>query len=270
MNEDDDNLGIEEDEVEAVVEALDQAKLDPKALEGTSSRPGTFKFGHDPRRGSRRGKGRPNRTTRDIRHGLIESAVKHGYDGQGKDKLEGFFRFLLENDLRSYASLIGRCLPLQAKVNVDVDSNTTLNIDHGSTSTSAIPEGVHLSQEQQEMLRNTPREQMPAPGARIGTGTRAGARAGVRANRRGARGLRARAAAGERHEGFLCGDQTPMTKGSTFFGPRSAHYGLSRDLGVASATQAPDERSPGPRDISENYIQAARTTASAEGEELSP
>ena len=61
-----------------------------------------------------------------------------------------------------------------------------------------------------------------------------------------------------------------MTKGSTFFGPRSARYGLSRDLGVASATKTPDGRSPGPRDISENYIQAARTTASAERKELSP
>jgi hypothetical protein len=65
MTEDEDIDASEE--VEAVVEALDQVPpLDKSKLIGTSSRPGTFKFGEDPRRGSRRPRGKPNKITRDI------------------------------------------------------------------------------------------------------------------------------------------------------------------------------------------------------------
>ena len=158
MTHDDDDTAIEE--AEAIVEAIDQP-LDKSKLIGTSSRPGTFKFGPDERRGSCRGRGRPNRITRDIRHGLIESAIEHGSDGKGKDGLKGFFRFLLANDLRSYAALIGRCLPLQAKIDVDSTSNVTFDAGF-NVNVIAVPAGVHLSSEQQAMLRDAKREELPA------------------------------------------------------------------------------------------------------------
>ena len=157
MNEED----YVQEEVAAIVEAIDQTPLDKSALIGTSSRPGTFKFGDDPRRGSRRGKGRPNKITRDIRHGLIESAIEHGSDGKGAGGLKGFFSFLLREDLRSYAALIGRCLPLQAKIDVDSTSNVTFDTGF-NVNVIAVPPGVHLTPEQQAMLRDAKREELPA------------------------------------------------------------------------------------------------------------
>jgi hypothetical protein len=48
--------------------------------------------------------------------------VRHGSDGNGKDGLVGFFDFLLRSDLRVYASLIAKLIPIK------VDAGLTVGI----------------------------------------------------------------------------------------------------------------------------------------------
>jgi hypothetical protein len=72
---------------------------------------GRFVKGH--RQLGHRGQGTLNRLTTDIKHGMIHSAVAHGRDGRGDGGLDGFFEWLLKNDLRAWCGIFGRLVPLQ-------------------------------------------------------------------------------------------------------------------------------------------------------------
>ena len=61
-----------------------------------------------------------NRITRDIKAGMINSAIEHGRDGKGTDGLMGFCAYLLKEDLRAYAMIFGRMLPLQVNGDITV------------------------------------------------------------------------------------------------------------------------------------------------------
>ena len=89
----------------------------------------------------RRKKGVANRITRDIKYGLTEAAIRHGSNGRGKGGLVGFFQYLLLTDLRAFANLIGRLVPLQ--LNADVNGGGTVNI-----SIASVPSGHFLSLEE--------------------------------------------------------------------------------------------------------------------------
>jgi hypothetical protein len=65
-----------------------------------------------------RQKGTPNKSTRNIRDAMTESAVKHGLDGNGTGGLTGFCQWLLKNDLKAWAHIFGKLVPLQVAAEV--------------------------------------------------------------------------------------------------------------------------------------------------------
>ena len=93
------------------------------ADQNTAPQGRTLPQGHVPT--VRRARGTRNRITRDIKQGLIESAVRHGFDGEGKDGLVGYFNYLLKNDLRAHANLIGHHQRLVVNV-VSIPRRTSL------------------------------------------------------------------------------------------------------------------------------------------------
>lgn len=67
--------------------------------------------GTRPPGGSR--KGRPNRTTKTLREAILLAAEQVGEDGAGRDGLVGYLRRVAFEDVKAFASLLGRVLPLQ-------------------------------------------------------------------------------------------------------------------------------------------------------------
>ena len=54
-----------------------------------------------------------NRTTRLLKEAILLAAELEGRDGEGTDGLVGFLRRMANEDLRAFAMLLGRVLPLQ-------------------------------------------------------------------------------------------------------------------------------------------------------------
>ena len=50
---------------------------------------------------------------------ILLAAELEGSDGQGKDELVGFLRRLINEDIRAFAALLGRILPLQMETRND-------------------------------------------------------------------------------------------------------------------------------------------------------
>lgn len=71
--------------------------------------------------GSGRAKGQPNKTTRDLREAILHAAElsKHS---KTKD-LTGYLVFLANERPETYTTLLGRMVPLQAKVQVEANVN---------------------------------------------------------------------------------------------------------------------------------------------------
>jgi hypothetical protein len=65
------------------------------------------------------GRGRPpgssNKVTRILKEALIVAACEEGRDGAGEGELVGFLRRLANEDIRSFAALLGRVIPLQVE-----------------------------------------------------------------------------------------------------------------------------------------------------------
>ena len=70
-----------------------------------------FQPGHEKTGG--REPGVRNRTTRILKEAIIMAAELEGSDGEGKDGLIGFLRRVANTDIRAFASLLGRVIPLQ-------------------------------------------------------------------------------------------------------------------------------------------------------------
>ena len=51
--------------------------------------------------------------TRLLSHAILEAAAKHGHDKKGRDALTGYCQFLAENHPTSFATLLGKVLPMQ-------------------------------------------------------------------------------------------------------------------------------------------------------------
>ena len=60
-----------------------------------------------------------NRTTRLLKECILMAAELEGRDGEGQDGLIGFLRRIANHDLRAYAMLLGRVLPLQVEARTD-------------------------------------------------------------------------------------------------------------------------------------------------------
>jgi hypothetical protein len=85
---------------------------------------GRFAKGH--RRISARVKGTPNRISRDLREGILDAAIAHGADGNGKNGLAGCCDWLLRSHTKAFVPLLVRLLPLQ--VSGEVVRHTKLHV----------------------------------------------------------------------------------------------------------------------------------------------
>jgi hypothetical protein len=63
-------------------------------------------------------KGTPNRMTTFLKDAAIEAAMRLGSDRKGKDELVGYLMFAAMEEPAAYLSLLGRILPLQAKMRI--------------------------------------------------------------------------------------------------------------------------------------------------------
>ena len=63
-------------------------------------------------------KGQQNKICRDLKEGLLQGAILHGYDGEGEDGLIGYCHHLAERHPKAYASLLARLLPYNLNANV--------------------------------------------------------------------------------------------------------------------------------------------------------
>lgn len=66
--------------------------------------------------GERRGgraKGTPNKATRELKEAILQAAVDVGEDEKGSGGLTGYLRRVAKEDVKAFAGLLGKVLPLQ-------------------------------------------------------------------------------------------------------------------------------------------------------------
>ena len=84
-----------------------------------------FKKGEPrPQNAGRRG-GSTNKVPRALKDALILAAELEGSNHQGSGKLIGFLRMLAREDLRAFASLLGRVIPMQIENRSEVSVEVT-------------------------------------------------------------------------------------------------------------------------------------------------
>jgi hypothetical protein len=78
-------------------------------------------------KGERRGRkaGVPNKMPPFLKDAVLEAASHLGFDGKGKDGLVGYLQRLALSYPESFAALLGRVLPLQARASVGVPEKVT-------------------------------------------------------------------------------------------------------------------------------------------------
>lgn len=82
---------------------------------GDGRNPSWFKKGEARPDGAGRAPGSANKVTRILKEALIVAAEQEGRDGHGAGELVGFLRRLANEDIRSFAALLGRVIPLQVE-----------------------------------------------------------------------------------------------------------------------------------------------------------
>ena len=136
-----------------------------------------------PRAHVRNRRGRLNRPTLDLKHGITEAAVRHGFDGKGKDGLVGDCQFLAAKHPKAFAGLLRKVLPLNVNENTDfVGGALTINImpvqpghfldaDNNITAMPLIEceplevsEPVHVAMPEPEQLEPERQDEPVAPG----------------------------------------------------------------------------------------------------------
>jgi len=83
---------------------------------------GTFAKGNEG--GPGRVAGSVNKITVELKQGILQAAINRGRDGKGKDGLIGFLEYLSRVELKAFASLLGRLVPMHVIGNVDVMHGT--------------------------------------------------------------------------------------------------------------------------------------------------
>jgi hypothetical protein len=73
-----------------------------------------------------RPKGVPNKTTQLLKDAILSAAETVGEDGEGKDGLTGYLVRVAKNDIKAYAGLLGKVLPMQ--ITGDGDTPLTVTI----------------------------------------------------------------------------------------------------------------------------------------------
>lgn len=82
--------------------------------------------------GERRGgrsKGTPNKATAALKEAILLAAEKVGFDGKGKNGLEGYLTMVAATDTKAFVGLLGKVLPLQ--VHGDSEAPITIKIVKG-------------------------------------------------------------------------------------------------------------------------------------------
>jgi hypothetical protein len=82
--------------------------------------------------------GTQNKICRDLKEGLLEGAIRHGYDGNGLDGLVGYCHHLAERYPKTYGYLLGKLLPYNFNANVASAAINEVRI-------ISIPSGQHYS-----------------------------------------------------------------------------------------------------------------------------
>lgn len=73
-----------------------------------------------PAAGIGRKKGVPNKTTTALREAILLAAEQTGEDHKGKDGTVGYLKRLAREDMKAFAGLLGKVLPLQLAGDVAV------------------------------------------------------------------------------------------------------------------------------------------------------
>jgi hypothetical protein len=60
-----------------------------------------------------RSKGTPNKTTATLKEAILAAAELTGMDGKGKDGLTGYLCHVASTDVKAFAGLLGKVLPMQ-------------------------------------------------------------------------------------------------------------------------------------------------------------
>jgi hypothetical protein len=63
--------------------------------------------------GPGRPKGSPNKTTAALKEAILMAAEEVGADGAGEDGLTGYLRNVAKTDVKAFAGLLGKVLPMQ-------------------------------------------------------------------------------------------------------------------------------------------------------------
>ena len=66
-----------------------------------------------PNAGKGRKKGVPNKTTAVLKEAIITAAEQVGEDGNGTGGLTGYLVHIAKNDIKAFAGLLGKVLPMQ-------------------------------------------------------------------------------------------------------------------------------------------------------------
>jgi len=66
-----------------------------------------------PNAGKGKKPGTPNRTTKVLKEAILLAAEQHGEDGKGKEGLTGYLKRLAAKEPKSFATLLGKVLPMQ-------------------------------------------------------------------------------------------------------------------------------------------------------------
>lgn len=71
-----------------------------------------------------RPKGTPNKTTATLKEAILLAAEQVGFDGEGQGGLTGYLKHVAKTDVKAFASLLGKVLPLQVVGSLDVTTMT--------------------------------------------------------------------------------------------------------------------------------------------------
>jgi hypothetical protein len=104
---------------------MDLRPRDTKPEKPKGLRANKTSFKKDNPGGPGRGPGTPNKTTALLKECILQAAEIHGQDGKGKGGLIGFLLNIAEKDLRAYAMLLSRVMPLQVDHRKEVKVEVT-------------------------------------------------------------------------------------------------------------------------------------------------
>lgn len=83
-----------------------------------------------PAAGMGRKKGSRNKTTTALKDAILLAAAEVGEDGKGKGELMGYLKRVAMEDVKAFAGLLGRVLPLQVTGDPDEPLRHVLRVEY--------------------------------------------------------------------------------------------------------------------------------------------